>query len=186
MEKLRINEGEINSYHQANKQEAIDNNEKYLEDLQVLGYDMFYGDNYFNGGENVYTATNLKYGVENVSINNVYRDQSDNDYLIIKGKDFTKYSAVYINDEKVDSEFLDENTLRVGIAKVTEDINVVVKQSYKGKLILQTSNSIIYTAAEDESLPAPVDNDESEQQTPSPTEDDLAGMIEEQVQSGNK
>ncbi len=186
MEKLGINEGEINSYHQANKQEAIDNNEKYLEDLQVLGYDMFYGDNYFNGGENVYTATNLKYGVENVSINNVYRDQSDNDYLIIKGKDFTKYSAVYINDEKVDSEFLDENTLRVGIEKVTEDINVLVKQSYKGKLILQTSNSIIYTAAEDESLPAPVDNDESEQQTPSPTEDDLAGMIEEQVQSGNK
>lgn len=186
MEKLGINEGEINSYHQANKKEAIDNNEKYLEDLQVLGYDMFYGDNYFNGGENVYTATNLKYGVENVSINNVYRDQSDNDYLIIKGKDFTKYSAVYINDEKVDSEFLDENTLRVGIEKVTEDINVVVKQSYKGKLILQTSNSIIYTAAEDESLPAPVDNDESEQQTPSPTEDDLAGMIEEQVQSGNK
>ena len=114
---------------------------------------------------------NFKYGVENVSINNVYRDQSDNDYLIIKGKDFTKYSAVYINDEKVDSEFLDENTLRVGIEKVTEDINVLVKQSYKGKLILQTSNSIIYTAAEDESLPAPVDNDESEQQTPSPTED---------------
>lgn len=180
MEKLGISEGEINSFHQANRQEAIDDEKQYLDDLQVLGYDMFYGDNYFNDGENVYTATNLKYGVENVEISHVSRDQSDNDYLVIRGKNFTKYSAVYINDEKVDSELLDENTVRVNLSKVTESIDIVVKQSYKGKLILQTSNLVVYTPQEDEDVPEDEDGDYITA-SPEPTEADLAGIIEEEM-----
>ncbi len=180
---LGIDEGEINAYHQANRQEAVENNEQYLEDLQVLGYDMFYGDNYFSNGENMYNATDLKYGVENIAINSVVRDQSDSDYLIIRGTNFTNYSAVYINDEKVDCELLDENTVRISLEKVTEPISVTVKQSYKGKLILQTSNSITYTPKEDENVPEPDGSEDTETVLPIPTEDDLAGMIEEQAQT---
>lgn len=152
LETLKIRDGEINSFHQANKEEAKEDPEKYNEDLKMLCYDMFYGDSDDEDdiiNENVYEPTEIKYGVVNVSLNSVYRDQSDNEYLIIKGDNFTNYSSVYIDDEEIESEFLDQNTIRISIPKIEKDVDVCVKQTYKGSLILQTSNIIRYTAQED-------------------------------------
>lgn len=152
MQSLNISDGEINLFHQANRDELQTNLEKYLEDLKVLGYDMFYGDNYGSGGEALYEPTDIKYGVTNVAINNVFKDQSDEDYLVIRGKYFTNYSTVYVNDELVDSEFLDTNTLRISLEDIKEDIQICVKQTYKGNLILQESNIFTYKPLQEESL----------------------------------
>lgn len=171
---IGVTDGAVNAYHQANW--GIRGSSEYLEDLENLGYDMLYGDNNVNDGRNVYEPTKLKYGVENVELSDVYRDQSDTDYLIIKGKHFTDYSAVFIDGEKMQSQLIDENTLRVHLEKQLQDVKVVVKQSYKGKLVLQTSNEITYSYLEDEDVYNDGDLEEDENQE----EDDIAGLIEEQ------
>jgi len=153
MGKLGVSDGEVNSFHQANKDVLEIDLEKYLEDLKVLGYDMLYGDNYGSGGEQKYLPTDIKYGVTNVTINNIFRDQSDSEYLVIRGNYFTNYSTVYINDEAVDSVFLDSNTLKISLPKVEEDIQVCVKQTYKGSLILQSSNVYVYPVSQDLVIP---------------------------------
>lgn len=174
---IGVTDGSVNAYHQANW--GIRNTQKYLKDLENLGYDMLYGDNNVNDGKNVYEPTKLQYGVENVELTDVYRDQSDTDYLIIKGKHFTDYSAVFINDEKVQSQLIDENTLRIHLEKQTQDVRVVVQQSYKGKLVLQTSNEIIYSCVNDENIYDDNDEETGHENTLE-EERDIAGLIEEQ------
>lgn len=172
---IGVKDGAINAYHQANW--SLRGTEDYLDNLEILGYDMLYGDNTATGGQNVYEPTKIQYGVRNVAVADAYRDQSDTDYLIIKGENFTSYSAVFINGEKVSSKCLDENTLRVHLDKQTADTKIVVKQSYKGKLVLQTSNEIIYAAVNEKN----VYDDGDETQPEEDTEEDLAGMLEEEM-----
>ena len=90
--------------------------------------------------------------MNNVAITDVFRDQSDKEYLIIKGSGFTKYSKVFIDDTEIECELMDPNTIRVRMDKVENSINVIVKQSYKGKLTLQTSNTLTYNGAGEEGV----------------------------------
>ncbi len=175
LKSVSVTDGIINAYHQANWMNRED--PQYLKDLETLGYDMLYGEKNATGGKNVYNPTKIKYGVKNVEVTDVFRDQSDTDYLIIKGKYFTRYSAVMINDEKISSKLVDENTLRVHLEKQTEDIKVAVQQSYKGKLVLQTSNEVVYSHENEEEVYNDGDNPEEEEEE----EMDIAGLLEEQT-----
>ncbi|MCI8371121.1 MAG: sulfatase-like hydrolase/transferase [Lachnospiraceae bacterium] len=172
---IHVTDGIINAYHQANWEKR--GTDQYLKELEILSYDMLYGDKTATGGVNVYEPTKLKYGVDNVEVTSAYRDQSDTDYLIIKGNYFTNYSAVFINEEKLIPEFVDVNTLRLHLPKQIEDIKIVVKQSYKGKLVLQTSNEILYASANEVDVYNDGDgNDNPENEG----EDDLPGLLEEE------
>lgn len=178
LDSINVTDGDINAYHQAHWEERT--SQQYLDDLEILCYDMLYGENTATGGKNVYEPTKIQYGVKNVSVSAAYRDQSDTDYLIIKGEHFTNYSAVFINDEKIIPEFIDENTLRIHLDKQTADIKVIVKQSYKGKLVLQTSNEIIYEAVNESDVYDDGDSMESEATKSPEVEQDIAGLLEEQ------
>lgn len=176
LDAIDVKDGAINAYHQANW--ALKGTEEYLDNLEILGYDMLYGDNNATGGVNVYQPKDkIQYGVENVSVTSAYRDQSDTDYLIIKGNHFTNYSAVYINGEKVSSKCIDPNTLRLQLSKQTEDIGIVVKQCYKSKLVLQTSNEIIYSCTNERNVYDDGDNTENQD----PEEEDFVGMLEQEI-----
>lgn len=176
LKNIGVTDGAVNAYHQANW--AIKDSEEYLKDLENLGYDMLYGDNNLSGGQNAYEPTKMRYGVKDVELTDVYRDQSDTDYLIVKGNYFTDYSVVLINGERAsNTKFMDEHTLRIHLEKQMEDATVVVQQSYKGKLVLQTSNEIIYSCENEED----VYNDGDSEEIPEDSEDpDFAGLLEEE------
>lgn len=175
LKSVGITDGAVNAFHQANWD--IRGTEEYLKDLENLGYDMLYGDNNVTEGKNAYEPTKMVYGVKNVEVTSVYRDQSDTDYLIVKGDHFTNYSVVLINGEKVsNTKFVDENTLRIHLEKQTEDAKIVVQQSYKGKLVLQTSNEVDYSCENEEDVYNDGDSEEIQEEE----EDDLAGLLEEQ------
>lgn len=175
LKSVGITDGAVNAFHQANWD--IRGTDEYLKDLENLGYDMLYGDNNVTEGKNAYEPTKMVYGVKNVEVTSVYRDQSDTDYLIVKGDHFTNYSVVLINGEKVsNTKFVDENTLRIHLEKQTEDAKIVVQQSYKGKLVLQTSNEVDYSCENEEDVYNDGDSEEIQEEE----EDDLAGLLEEQ------
>lgn len=174
---IGIEDGVINAYHQANWD--IRDTQEYQDNLEILGYDMLYGDNYATGGQNPYEPTKLQYGVEMVEVTDAYRDQSDTGYLIVKGDNFTEYSVVYVGNEKVPSKLLDENTLKVNLGKQVQDVQIQVRQSYKGKLVLQKSNELTYYCINDQNIYDDGDDMEEVDEEMTQEEDDIAGLLEE-------
>ncbi len=144
LERIGIKNGIINAYHQANKNTS---QEEYLKNLEILGYDMLYGDMDATGGVNKYIASDMKFGVTNVELQSVEQDP-DNPYnLILKGNYFTQYSRVMWGEEKLNSQLIDEHTIWAELPEFDEGetLSLTVLQSYKGKLTLQTSNTVDIT-----------------------------------------
>lgn len=143
-EYLGFDNGVINAYHQENRD--IDS-ETYLEELEILAYDILYGERYVYGGVDIYEPSDMKFGVANVSISSIEQDTVDDTMITITGEYFTQYSRININGEFVETEFIDENHVRGSIADVENGATAEIKvcQSYKGTLILQESNTLTHT-----------------------------------------
>ncbi len=83
---------------------------EYLERLEILEYDLLYGDVEAYGGVNPYTATNMRLGVNDIKIKNAsYADG----VMYVKGEHFTPSSVVVVNGEMKDTEFSSSNMLLV-------------------------------------------------------------------------
>ena len=103
MEMLDMQVGTIFTYQQNHK-----NSETYLADLKALGYDMLYGKYYIYGGKNPFKPTNLKMGVNDITIDEIVKI---GDKYYIKGKNFTQYSKVTLNGKELKTIYLGENVL---------------------------------------------------------------------------
>lgn len=142
MERIGITSGVLNKFHQTNK-----DSETYLDDLKMLQYDMLYGNKDVYGGAEGYQETQLVFGVEDIVISNVFRDQSDRDQIIISGENFNKYSHVFVNDVELEAELINPNTLKVEYTDIKDGDIFIVKQSYKGKWFLRESNTFEFSNA---------------------------------------
>ena len=137
---LGFNNGVINNFHQTHR--GIEDEDAYLEDLEILEYDILYGEKYVYGGDDIYEPTKMVYGVKDVSISDIAQAEDDEITLLVTGDHFTQYSRVFINDSYAETEFIDEHHIRCGLDDVESGdlITVSVYQTYKNKLILQKSN----------------------------------------------
>lgn len=126
LDKLDIHEGLITKLHQTQKDSDI-----YLDELQVLAYDMLYGDLKSFNGVNPYIATDLKMGTDKIVIYHadfVPSTVKETDgLLVVNGANFTPYSRVLINDEIYETMFVNSSMI---IAVIGEDhfhgkINVI-------------------------------------------------------------
>ena len=125
-EKLDMHEGLITKLHQTQKDSDI-----YLEELQVLVYDMLYGNLECFNGVNPYNATDLKMGTSEIKIYHadyVPATVKDTDgLLVVNGTNFTPYSRIYINDKYYETLFVNNSMIVTVINEnlVTEKINVI-------------------------------------------------------------
>lgn len=112
-----------------------------LENLKILEYDMLYGKNYTSDYTKAIPSDNFKYGLRDFIIDNVV---INSDYIEITGKNFNTFSRVFINDNIVDTEYVNENTLRVKTTDINSGDSIIVKQtSYSKSTIFVTSNEYI-------------------------------------------
>ena len=75
-DRLGISEGYIMKFHQAKHNDA-----DYLKKLKVLEYDILYGDKQIYDGKVPYVATDLKMGIDDITIDEVYDYK---DYVCIR------------------------------------------------------------------------------------------------------
>lgn len=152
LEKLGIKDGVINEYHQNNR--GTTDEEEYLNGLQNLEYDILYGDMIVYDGKNPYKATDMQLGIKPITIDTVYLDQylddvedtdvddddlqieeeeetedEPEDVYVVKGQNFTAYSKVYVNEEKVKTEFVDSSTLYISDCELKSGDTIAVWQS---------------------------------------------------------
>jgi hypothetical protein len=140
LEQIGIETGTMFQYHQA--RDTYVSEEEYLDGLELLQYDILYGEHYVYGGENPYPATDIIMGTEDVTITDV---RVIRDYCYLYGENFTKWSKVYIGDTKVSTKYLSSGLLRISADKLSEGENLLtVRQLGSSNTVFRTSNEYIY------------------------------------------
>ena len=146
LKNLHITEGEINKYSQEHRHDK--DQKAYLEGLHKLEYDQLYGKNLANKGKNPYKPTNLRFGLEDVHVTSINPMHNDVGTIYIYGNNFTPYSKVYVNDEKLDTIYIDRNTLIVKFLDLKQGDSFVVKQQNSDTHILSETKPYVYSAEE--------------------------------------
>ena len=124
LKQLGIEDGVIFRYHQA--QPSFEESVGYLTELEILEYDMLYGDLEVFKGEIPFEATDLQMGIHEIRITSA---ECRFGRLIVKGTDFNEFSEVIIDDRTYDTAYIDEHTLAVVMDELPEDAeNLYVAQ----------------------------------------------------------
>lgn len=98
-----ISNGALTRFHQQRW-----NDKNYLEDLHHLEYDVLYGDQYLYDGQSPYTPSNMRMGILPIRVDSAVYDGKA---LIVRGDNFTRFSAIYIDEHRLDTVFVDKNIL---------------------------------------------------------------------------
>ena len=111
-DQIGIHEGTIFSYHQAEEVASDDTSYmNYKSGLENLQYDLLYGDRYTYGGIDLYPASDLVMGIDEVIINNMIDGNDGN--VLIYGKNFTPYAKVSVNGSLVSTTYVNPNLVKI-------------------------------------------------------------------------
>ena len=124
---------------------TIPENEIYLKNMQILEYDMLYGNMDCYNGVNPYTPSDLQLGLHTIRITSVllrkHTDMPEKSLLYIRGEYFTECSVVYVNGEQLETFYVNNGTLYVKNTKIEEEekLEIVVKQiGEDGEILSET------------------------------------------------
>ena len=138
LEMLNIKTGLVNKIHQ-----ELRDSEHYSDVLQMVGYDMLYGDHLAFSERYPYTPRSIKLGLDDIVITDV-EAASETDCFIL-GENFTPSSHVFINGDKIETLFLTENSLFIeGYIPEEGDVITVVQISVDLRKLSSTEG---YTVA---------------------------------------
>ncbi|MGN1083739.1 MAG: sulfatase-like hydrolase/transferase, partial [Lachnospiraceae bacterium] len=120
-----IHEGLFTRFHQLQG-----NSETYLSDMELLEYDVLYGSRDSYGGELPFTATDLQFGIDEITIVKILiqYNEEERSLLYVSGEHFTPYSIVYVNDEKCTTTYINSQLLSVSGFEPSEVLTVSVAQ----------------------------------------------------------
>ena len=137
-ERLDIHSGTVFNYHQQRRQ-----SKDYLADLELLQYDIMYGEQYvYEESGAPITEGHMVMGVKDAHITDLVA-QSDGTYSVY-GDNFTKQSKVYINGEKQTTKFLNNTRLDLRESELSDGDTVMVAQVGSSNTIFRTSKTYEY------------------------------------------
>ncbi len=138
LDRLGIHTGTMTSYHQTMIEEGTAAGSiSYMRDFKELQYDLMYGERYAYGGEDPYPASNLEMGIADIEIDRTY---FYNGKLHIYGDNFTKWSKVYVNGEKVSTTYVSGQHLTIKSSDVSDGDLICVAQVGSSDTILRKSS----------------------------------------------
>ena len=137
MKRLGCQNGILTKYHQ-----LFEGKEEYLEGLNLLEYDMLYGEQEVYDGKNPYQPTKLQMGTEPVQIFSV-NDSEEENCVLVRGRNFTEYSMVTVNGKEVLQEFTNSFQIKLYQTILKDGDLLEVHQIGKDKQILSTVKKII-------------------------------------------
>lgn len=138
-DRLDIHSGTIFNYHQKRRK-----TKDYLADLELLQYDLLYGEEYAYGGKdkNPLEEGHMQMGILDVTLTDII-EQLNGGYSLY-GQNFTKYSKVYINGEKQKTTFLNNTRIEMKNSEIKDGDLITVSQVGSSNRIFRTSKEYIY------------------------------------------
>lgn len=138
--KLDLHSGTIFNYHQSRRQ-----TKHYLTDLEMLQYDMLYGECYVYGGKDKAPKVDGKFqmGIKDVTLSNI-EITPEEDYVLY-GVHMTANSKVYINGDKQSTTFVNDTRIELKKSKLDEGDRLVVCQVGSSSRIFRQSEEYVFT-----------------------------------------
>ncbi len=136
MEMIGNNEGVMNRFHRAYRDDP-----QYLTLLAALEYDVLYGERMAYGDTEYPVMTNMVMGSRPITVTGCYLQD---EYLYIKGTNFTAYSMVTFDGrQEQETDLVDASTLRVRLDSISGNLTrvkyITVRQiSAKNDLLSET------------------------------------------------
>ena len=120
------------------------NDDAYLDQLELLQYDMLYGEREVYGGKNPYIASDLQMGPDGrqVSISGVSVEEDGTIY--VHGRNFNSYSVIRCNGENQSTEYIDANTLKLSGMVPKAGDTITVAQIGEDKVTLGICEAYVY------------------------------------------
>ena len=139
LERLDIHSGTVFNYHQTRRQ-----TKHYLSDLELLQYDILYGKQYVYGGKDneKLPEGHMQMGILNVTLTGLV-EQLDGTYSLY-GENFTQNSRVYVNGEKINSNFLNNTRIEITDEELSDGDIIVVSQVGSSNRIFRSSEEYIW------------------------------------------
>jgi len=102
LRQLGFGGGVVTRLHQSF--DAAEAGEEYLQKLEVLEYDMLYGDQEAFDGETPFEETDMRFGCRDICVTDAVREYHR---LLVTGENFTEFSAIVVDDQPVETVYID-------------------------------------------------------------------------------
>lgn len=139
---IGIHEGTIMNYHQT--QASNPDQDAYKEGLNELQYDILYGNRYCYNGEDPYPATDIVMGIDEVTLHSFFPSAANETQIYLRGTNFTKWSKVFINGEKVNTNYVSKYCVSVDKDALSHGDEVYIAQVGSSNTQFRTSNTLTY------------------------------------------
>ena len=136
LEEAEISQGILTKLHQ-----NCMGDEDYLNKLEVLQYDMLYGDREIYGGVNPYEATDLQLGIDEITVTAVEEEEG---HIYIYGTGFNEYSHVCVNGETKKTTYVERGMLLMENSDLNAGDIVTVAQIGTDNIMLGETEGYIY------------------------------------------
>lgn len=119
----------------------VSKKDTYLQEMELLEYDMLYGEQDVFDGTNPYEVVDMKMGVREIAIQSVaYRRKA----LLVSGSNFTPYTKIFLNGKEMETEYISGTLVLAFDMELKEENEVQVKQVDKDGVVLSESESFEY------------------------------------------
>ena len=102
LRQLGFSGGVVTKLHQSH--DAAEDGEEYLGKLEMLEYDMLYGDREAFEGEFPYERTDMRMGSRSIVVTDAQREYHR---LLVTGEHFTEFSKVVVGDQALETLYID-------------------------------------------------------------------------------
>lgn len=135
LDMLGIHEGTMIRYHQNYLNTKHPDKKKYLADMEVLEYDILYGDHEIYGGDSPYQTADMKMGILPVTVDKIVYNSSN---ILVFGDNFNEYSKVTLNGKTLETMYVWSQLLVAKDVpdKKMEEAQITVRQVGKDKVPL--------------------------------------------------
>ena len=140
MDRIGLHTGTVFNYHQERMDSA--DQAEYLMDLELLQYDLLYGEQYVYNGNPVITEGHMTMGIRDAEI--LYSSETVDGHYTLVGENFTKWSQVYVNGEKQSRKFINDNILKLKKSTLKDWDVITIGQVGSSNTIFRTSPEYVY------------------------------------------
>lgn len=135
--RLNLKGGLAQSFH--NKYMKMEDQERYMDMLEMLAYDTLYGAHYAYDGVNPFPTANMTMGLREITITD-YEIQDDS--VLIYGSAFNEFSEVHIDGKSVETQYVNYQTLKVSLEDFETGSELYIAQAGEDHVVLSVTDSI--------------------------------------------
>lgn len=135
--RLGLKGGLMQNFH--NKYMSSENQEDYMNKLELLEYDTLYGNNYAFDEHNPFPQTDMKMGIRDISVRSYQIRENE---VRIFGQGFNEFSEVYVDGKQIEIRYINELSITVPLEEFVDGKEFYVAQVGDDHIVLSQTNTV--------------------------------------------